>query len=210
MDNKQKIIANSHDSIMKACYAWHDDIDAPFRHSYIGQLRCSICEICGRTREQVRYDSLPETCQILIYQTTNVHRFGGSAPWTKCIYCDQPRDKLNDTIQLEKAGGYGFKVCPRYRPIDTSQTLLNEEEKYNKLLERANREIPRLINKLKLSGETISILHHTYGYDVETISDIIEIPDSIMSEYYDFMEIERDRSRNSTVRDIILIKHITP
>lgn len=193
------------DGVMKACYAWHDDIDAPYRHVFVGKERNSECRLCGRSREQVRYDDLPEPCAVAqkAADMNGVHRFGGSAPWTRCIHCDQTREELDDWIQPEP-GGYGYKRCPKYKVTDIKGTLYAEEVKFLKLLERAEKEVPRIIKKLGgMSGETLAVLRHTHGYDPETVDGVVNVPTQIIADYHAAMETERDRSRAAIVREVV-------
>lgn len=194
--------------VMKACYAWHDDIEAPYRHVFVGEERHSECRLCGRSREQVRYDDQPASCAVAekAADMNGVHRFGASAPWTRCIHCDQTREELDDWLQ-PKLGGYGYKQCPKYKATDIKGTLYAEEVKFLKLLERAEKEVPRIIKKLGgMSGETLAILHHTHGYDPETVDGVVPVPSHIMTDYHTAMETERERSRAAIVRKVVTVQ----
>ena len=59
-----------------------------------------------------------------------------------------------------------------------------------------------------MSGETLASLHHTYGYDPETVSGIVEVPAEIMDEYNTRMETERSRSRSAIVRTVLIAQPI--
>lgn len=193
---------------MKAYYAWHDDIEAPYRHVFVGEERHSECRLCGRSREQVRYDDQPGFCVVAekAADMNGVHRFGGSAPWTRCIHCDQTREELDDWLQPE-LGNYGYKQCPKYKVTDIKGTLYAEEVKFLKLLERAEKEVPRIIKKLGgMSGETLAILHHTHGYDPETVDGVVPVPSHIMADYHTAMETERERSRAAIVRKVVTVQ----
>ena len=194
--------------VMKAYYAWHDDIEAPYRHVFVGEERHSECRLCGRSREQVRYDDQPASCAVAekAADMNGVHRFGASAPWTRCIHCDQTREELDDWLQ-PKLGGYGYKQCPKYKATDIKGTLYAEEVKFLKLLERAEKEVPRIIKKLGgMSGETLAILHHTHGYDPETVDGVVPVPSHIMADYHTAMETERERSRAAIVRKVVTVQ----
>ena len=57
-----------------------------------------------------------------------------------------------------------------------------------------------------VTGESLSILHHTYGHDPEVVSAIIEVSPEIMKDYYKKMEEERVRSRSSQKKQIIEVR----
>jgi hypothetical protein len=57
-----------------------------------------------------------------------------------------------------------------------------------------------------MSGETLAILHHTHGYDPETVDGVVPVPPQIMTDYYTAMETERDRSRAAIVREVITVR----
>lgn len=50
------------DGVLKAYYAY-GSIDAAHRHAFRGLDRGAVCMLCGRSREQVRWDDLPAPCQ---------------------------------------------------------------------------------------------------------------------------------------------------
>lgn len=190
------------DDVMKACYAWHDDIEADYRHSFSGNERSSICLFCGRSREDVRYDDLPPHC--LEMESPKLHYFGGSAPWTRCVHCEKTREELGE-MKSGEIPGFGLNQCPSFTRFDIKETLYNEEVRFMKLLDRGKSEIPKLVKKMGISGDTLAKLHHTHGYDPETVSAIIDVPNELMAEYYEKMENERTRSRAAMKRKVVTV-----
>lgn len=170
---KQYFSENSklRDEVWKAIYAYHDPVDLENAHEfpkyifpdgvdpfYQQLFRESKCIYCGRTREQVRWDELPHTCDPNI------------------------------------------EIC-------TEKILFDEEKQYFQLLEKAKIHIPQLLDKMGVSGETLSILHHTYGYDLETSLDFIDsvYHDTLSREYEHFMQLERARSKSKQIKTVIKI-----
>lgn len=162
---------NLKDEVWKATYAYGDPIDLENTHEFpkyvfpdgvdpfCQQLFLEAkCIYCGRTREQVRWDDLPPTCESLV--------------------------KTN-----------------------AKENILNEEKQYFQLLEKAKTHIPQLLDKMGVSGETLSILHHTYGYDLETSLAFIDNVDhkTLSNEYEYFMQLERERSRSKQIKTVIKI-----
>ena len=81
--------------------------------------------------------------------------------------------------------------------------VLNEEQKAFALLARAEKEVPKLVTKLGMSGETLATLHHTYGYDPETVASIVPVLPHILAAYHAAMETERARSRAAQVKEVV-------
>lgn len=57
-----------------------------------------------------------------------------------------------------------------------------------------------------MSGETLAVLHHTHGYDPETVDGVVSVPPQIMADYHTAMETERDRSRAAIVREVVTVR----
>lgn len=52
-----------YNSVKKATFAYHMKRgESPNAHYFLTGLRDSVCYLCGRTREQVRWDDLPAEC----------------------------------------------------------------------------------------------------------------------------------------------------
>lgn len=185
------------DEVLKACYAWHDDIEAPGRHVFQGYERSSKCISCGQTREEVRYGKSHPRCPSFSKTgPVGFHRFGGSAPWATCVHCGETRENLNDSIQTIP-GGYGFKLCPCYQEVDILKTIREEEGRFSSLLERAKTFVPKITGKRGMSGETLAFLHRTHGFDVETVASVVEVTPEAEAEYEKIMEDERSMSRGA-------------
>lgn len=135
------------DDVIKAYYAWHAEEHEPNAHKFFSDSRNSPCILCGRTREQVRYDKLPAQCQ-------------------------------------------------SYRAIDIKRTIQEEENKYLELLERGKKDIPKIIRKRGLNGKTLSMMHHTLGYDPEVVANYFEIDEKLYNEYTIEMEQHKEDSKN--------------
>jgi alanyl-tRNA synthetase len=89
---------------------------------------------------------------------------------------------------------------------DIADTIQGEEEKAFALLDKATREVPKIVAKRGMSGETLAVLHHTHGYDPETVDGVVSVPPQIMADYYTAMETERDRSRAAIVREVVTVR----
>jgi hypothetical protein len=146
-------------AVMKAYHAYHVDHFRSHRkaHNFLSSSRISECEWCGRTREDVRWDTLPPECQ----------------------------------------------MRPAYADIPIGDALTEEEAKAHAVYDRAKGDVPRLVKKMGMSGNTLAKLHHTHGYDPETVSGIVDVPQDVMEEYHSSMEIERDTSRKAIVREVV-------
>lgn len=58
--------------------------------------------------------------------------------------------------------------------------------------------------EMGMSGETLAVLHHTHGYDPETVAGVVNMPPpQILTDYYQAMETEKERSRAAIVRTVI-------
>lgn len=89
---------------------------------------------------------------------------------------------------------------------DIAGVILREEEKAFGLIEKATSEVPKLVAKLGMSGQTLAVLHHTHGYDPEIVSGVMDVPKQMLTEYNSAMETERERSRASHVKQVITAK----
>lgn len=145
------------DGVLKAYYAYH----APhFRlddkaHNFTNSSRASVCQWCGRSREDVRWDDIDPQCQ--------------SRPLLKSV----------------------------------EDVILEEECKAFSLLEKASIHIPKIVSKLGLSGETLAVLHHTHGYDPETVAGCVDLSSENIKDYHEHMENQRNQSRQSRTVEVI-------
>jgi alanyl-tRNA synthetase len=85
-------------------------------------------------------------------------------------------------------------------------TIRGEEKKAFALLEKAEKEVPRLVQRRGMSGSTLAILHHTHGYDPEIVAAIAFVPRKTMEDYHADMEKERERSRSAIVRKPVTVQ----
>jgi hypothetical protein len=141
----------------------------------------------------------------LAYHTThfrdhpNAHNFEG--PWRNniCKWCGRSRELVRwDDLPV------GCQSRPSWiNDLSIESIIKDEEEKYYNLNKRAVVEVPKLIAKMGLSGDTLSTLHHTYGYCPEIISDIVDISDEIMEQYNAKMDGERDLSRKAWTPKVV-------
>ena len=81
--------------------------------------------------------------------------------------------------------------------------IFGEELKANALLKKAKTDVPKIIAKMGISGETLALMHHTHGYDPETVASIVEIPPKLMTEYNLAIAAEKSRSRHAQTRQMI-------
>jgi len=118
------------------------------------------------------------------------HIFGSDSRESTCRYCGRSRELVrNDDLAPE--------CQSRPEAPNIAGIIHNEEHKAFQLLQKAGTEVPRLIANHGMSGETLAILHHTHGFDAETVDAIIPVPRSIMESYHSKMEEERERSRKA-------------
>lgn len=131
-----------------------------------------------------------------IRDNPGAHNFTG--PWRdcECQWCGRSRELVRwDDLPAQ---------CQKRPELpDIADTIRGEEEKAFALLDKATREVPKLVAKLGMSGETLAVLHHTHGYDPETVDGVVNVPPQIMADYHTAMETERDRSRAAIVREVV-------
>jgi alanyl-tRNA synthetase len=73
-----------------------------------------------------------------------------------------------------------------HNPPDIAGIIKEEEEKFCKLYEKNKKLILTKFNDItKLDGETLSMLHHTYGCDPSTVEAILNtiLPERLHTEY---------------------------
>ena len=131
-----------------------------------------------------------------IRDNPGAHNFAG--PWRdcECQWCGRSRELVRwDDLPAQ---------CQNRPELpDIAATIQGEEEKAFVLLDKATREVPKIVAKLGMSGETLAVLHHTHGYDPETVDGVVNVPPQIMADYQAAMETERDRSRAAIVREVV-------
>jgi hypothetical protein len=126
------------------------------------------------------------------------HNFLNGSTTAKCTWCGRSRRGVRwDDLPPECSN--------RPNMPDIKDVVFGEERRSFDLFNRAEKEVPKIISKLGMSGKTLSILHHTYGYDPETVAGIVDISPQLLSDYNKVMEVERERSRNAQVMEVITI-----
>lgn len=106
--------------------------------------------------------------------------------------------------------------CPGYKRIEPEDAvtkiccvLCDEHKLYKETIAKCERLVKSEHKDWStLTGEKIAILHHTHGCGVEELEWILNssIPKSLRVDYEAAMEVERTRSRNAQVKEVITIK----
>lgn len=125
-----------------------------------------------------------------------LHNFTNSLRWSKCVWCGRSREMVRwDDLPAQ---------C-QCRPVirETSDVLREEAIKAFALTEKAQTQVPKLVEKMGMSGETLAVLHHTYGHDPETVASVVDVPPQLIAEYNAAMERESERSRTAMRKTVI-------
>ena len=127
------------------------------------------------------------------------HNFPTALRESACQWCGRTREQVRwDELPPE---------CAKRPPVpEIEDVILGEERKTFALLARAEKEVPKLAAKLGMNGETLAVLHHTHGYDPETVASIVDVPPQMLADYHAAMETERARSRAAQVKQIITVR----
>jgi hypothetical protein len=127
------------------------------------------------------------------------HNFGSSLRESACRWCGRTREQVRwDELPPE---------CAKRSPVpEIEDVILGEERKAFALLARAEKDVPKLVAKLGMNGETLAVLHHTHGYDPETVTSIVDVPPQMLADYHSAMEKERARSRAAQVKEAITVR----
>ena len=135
------------------------------------------------------------------------HNFGSSLRESACRWCGRTREQVRwDELPPE---------CAKRPPVPgIEDVILGEERKAFALLARAEKDVPKLVARLGMNGETLAGLHHTHGYDPETVTMALEVPHSELAmkikalrpDYEAAMETERARSRAAQVKEVITVR----
>lgn len=150
---------DKYELVKKATFAWSNPSSCNahfFEESHFekdpnvcaAEFRDDKCNWCGRTREEVRHDSLP-------------------------YYCE----KAPDVIEHIK------------------NTLHVEDGKTLKLIDRADKEVPKIIKKMGMSGKTLMYMHETHGFVIEIVEALMHISEKDKEEYELEFEIAQRKSR---------------
>lgn len=127
-----------------------------------------------------------------------LHNFTSGARESRCVWCGRSRELVRHDDSPAPCG---------QRPVmpEIKDVLRDEEELAFALADRAKSDVPKILAKLGMSGETLAILHHTYGHDPETVATVVDVPPTMMAGYHAAMEAERLRSRAAHVKDVVSV-----
>ena len=127
------------------------------------------------------------------------HNFSSALRESRCAWCGRSREDVRwDNLPSE------CQKRPQIAEID--DTIFDEEKKAFALFGRADVEVPKLVEKFGLSGSTLATLHHTHGFDPETVAGIVDVPKQMIEDYHTAMEKERELSRSSQVKKLISVQ----
>ena len=129
-----------------------------------------------------------------------LHNFTSSQRWSKCQWCGRSREE----VRHDDLSGR----CAKHKILPEIKDVLHEEAlSFFALTEKAKTFVPKFIEKNKLSGETLAILHHTHGHEPETVAMVTGLDlNTYLADYEVSMEEERARSRACHKREIIVAK----
>lgn len=130
----------------------------------------------------------------------DAHNFPGGSRESECQWCGRSRETVrHDDLPAQ---------C-NSRPLllDIKECIKGEEERAFMILDSAAATVPKLVAKMGMSGATLAVLHHTHGYDPETVAGCVEVPTALMVDYHVAMETERNRSRDAHRPQIVAVKH---
>lgn len=126
------------------------------------------------------------------------HHFLNGNRDCECFWCSRSREQVrHDSLPAE------CLAHPDASVLDIETVIANEEAKAHALFERAKSVVPAFIRKHGLTGESLATLHHTFGFDPETVAGVVDVPESLISDYHERMNEERQLSRKSIKREIL-------
>lgn len=98
---------------------------------------------------------------------SKAHFFDSDSRKSRCVWCDRSREQVRwDEFQPE--------CSSRQHLPYIKETILTEENMFHALIEKGKDFIPKYIDKHGMSGQSLAILHHTHGYDPETVISVME------------------------------------
>jgi hypothetical protein len=127
------------------------------------------------------------------------HYFSSSLRQSKCFWCGRSREQVRyDDLPPE---------CAKHEePSDIAAIILKGEFAAIKLLDSAESFIPRFFEENTITGESLAVLHHTHGFDFETICGVEPKAELMHADYELFMNAERARSRAAQKKAEIVIE----
>jgi len=124
------------------------------------------------------------------------HNFTNGARQCKCVWCGRSREM----VRYDDEPARCMKKPSASHPSDI---ILNEENAAFALIERAQKIVPDIISKRGMNGATLAFLHYTHGFDPETVAGVTPVPESIIEQYEQEMETEREKSRASQKKVVV-------
>ncbi len=127
------------------------------------------------------------------------HNFTSTLRSSECIWCQRSREEVRyDHLPPQ---------CQK-RPTNIPSievAIRNEELKFFSLQEKSKTIIETYIRKNGLTGEGLSVLHHTYGYEPEVVGSFFEITPTLYLEYERYMDEECSRSKTAHKKEIVTV-----
>lgn len=132
-------------------------------------------------------------------EVLRVHYFSDSIKKSRCFWCGRTREQVRwDALPAE---------CEKHQTmLNIKEVILREEQLFHNTREKALDIIPKIIKKQGLSGETLAYLYYTHGADPELVSSIVDIPSTMITEYYNVMEQEKQRERKAFQPVVIMLQ----
>jgi hypothetical protein len=126
------------------------------------------------------------------------HNFLNGSRESKCSWCGRSRELVrHDDLPAE---------CQKRPEMpNVTDAIRSEEEKAYALLAKAERDAKKVVAKMGMNGETLAVLHHTYGHEPESILTAIELA-PLRPAYEAAMEKEKARSRGAQVKIPITVQ----
>lgn len=133
-------------------------------------------------------------------ENPGAHNFPNTRRSSERFWCGRSRESVRwDNFPAE------CQKRPEEVPYSIEDVINKEIDLFESLAKKAETEVPNLLRKMKMSGKTLAILHHTYGYDPETTGNFADICEKDMIEYEKEMELERSRSKKVVVKEIVSV-----
>lgn len=136
------------------------------------------------------------------WKQTWIHRKGRSLKDIALQYCGEHPEARKQIAS---------KALPEYEgKPEIKETILHEEEKYWKLLERGSKIVVQLKQE-ELTGAKLCELHDTYGIDPTIVEDVLgkDLPQSVHDEYLNERAKLQAISRASQKKTVITVKNLS-
>ena len=131
--------------------------------------------------------------------TADGHNFTSTLRESRCVWCGRSREMVRwDDLP---------PACHLRPPIPgIADCIKCEESVAFRLIDKAADFVGSYIAANGLSGATLAKLHHTHGYDPETVAAFFPINHEQMSDYQSEMEMERAKSRGARKPEQVIVK----